>query len=550
MDFVLALHSHMPYVLHHGRWPHGSDWLSEAAVDTYLPLLEMLLALEKADVRAPVTLGITPILANQLSHPDFEDELSDYFDHRVEACDAAPETLARSGDAGLVGIAEYWRERFHRLRDLLHAYNCDLVAAFRGLADRGRIEILSSCATHGFLPLLGRDESIRLQLHVGRAEHRRLFGRDPNGIWLPECAYRPSGRWAPEGARPRAERHGTGFFLSEAGYRYFFVDSHLADAGPPLEYEGEEVLTGAARPPLPQGERRRSPYRAYRVPGARGKPPLAALVRDPRSTLRVWSRQLGYPGDGSYLEFHKIRWPEGLKLWKVTGGNVDLGGKQPYDPAAARTRAYLHAQHFAGFLSETEHLEPDGELIAAPFDTELFGHWWSEGPDFLGDLYRSLGHDGIRPTTATEHLSQQPALDSAQLREGSWGANGDFSMWLNQQTAWTWRRMWPLEDAFWDSARAALRDEKKRVILEQAARSLLLAQASDWQFVISTGAATDYAEKRFAGHCEDAELLVGALTKNAAPGAVDEALRKVETLRRRDDVFPNILDSIAAVARN
>ena len=544
MDFVLALHSHMPYVLHHGRWPHGSDWLSEAAVDTYLPLLETLLALEKADVRAPVTLGITPVLANQLSHPDFELELSDYFDHRVEACDAAPETLARSGDAGLVGIAEYWRERFHRLRDLLHEWDCDLVAAFRALADRGRIEILSSAATHGFLPLLGRDESIRLQLLVGRAEHRRLFGRDPAGIWLPECAYRPSGPWAPAGAKPRAQRHGTGYFLSEAGYQYFFVDSHLADAGPALEYDGTEQLT-AASDPATQGELRRSPYQAYRVPGAPRKPPLMALVRDPRSTLRVWSRQQGYPGDGAYLEFHKIRWPEGLKLWRVTGGGVDLGAKQPYDPAAARTRAYVHARHFAGFLAETLEKAPDGELIAAPFDTELFGHWWSEGPDFLGDLYRTLAQDGIRPTTAREHLAGQTGFASAKLREGSWGANGDFSMWLNPGTAWTWQRMWQLEDAFWGAARDAVRGTPaQRAILEQAARSLLLAQASDWQFVISTGAATDYAEKRFAGHCEDAERLVAAL----APGAAtDEALGQVEALRRRDAVFPDVLESVAAV---
>ena len=554
MDFVLTLHSHMPYVVHHGRWPHGSDWLCEGAVDTYLPLLEALLQLEKSKIPAPVTLGITPVLATQLSHPDFVADLQDYFEHRIEACEVAPASLKATGDAALIPLAAFWLERFRRLYALWKSTGFDLVGAFRALEERGRLEILSSCATHGFLPLLGRDESIRFQLAAGRAEHQRLFGREPRGLWLPECAYRPAGRWAPEGARPVAHRPATHEYLAEAGYRYFFVDSHLPNAGPPLDYDGEMAMgtTAEAWAELQRkafaGDGPRSPYHAYKLSGKRGRTPIAAYVRDPDSTLRVWSRHLGYPGDGAYLEFHKIRWPEGLKLWRVTGGDVDLGAKQSYDAAAAFERARVHARHFAGILGDAKQHGKDGEVVAAPFDTELFGHWWFEGVEFLRELYVALQGTAVHPVTAGRHLETHPTTRSAELREGSWGANGDFSMWMNPGTEWTWKRMWPLEDRFWAAARTALAaGPMEHAVLEQAARSLLLAQASDWQFIISTGAAVDYAERRFSQHCEDAEHLVASL-EDSEPGALEAGMRYAESLRDRDDVFPDVLESVAKVA--
>ena len=197
MHFVLTLHSHLPYVLNHGRWPHGSDWLCEAALDTYLPLLEALSTLKEEGRESPVTLGITPILANQLASPRFREEMDAFFKQRLEACDEAPASLAESGDQELLPLVDFWRARFLRFRDLIEKVDGDLLGAFRKLEEEARLEIMSSAATHGFLPLLGREESVRLQLDVGFSEHRRLFGRDPRGCWAPECAYRPEGTWDP-----------------------------------------------------------------------------------------------------------------------------------------------------------------------------------------------------------------------------------------------------------------------------------------------------------------------------------------------------------------
>jgi 1,4-alpha-glucan branching enzyme len=184
--------------------------------------------------------------------------------------------------------------------------------------DAERLEITSSAATHGFLPLLKRDESIRLQLTLGAAEHRRVFGKAAEGCWVPECAYRPPGPWSPFGV-PGAERIGIEAHVADAGFRYFFVDSHMARAGSPLGIYGEQfegMVRRFADAAKDSGAPTHTPYEAYRVTAETEPRDVAALVRDPRSSAQVWSRHGGYPGAAPYLEFHKIRWPGGLRLWR------------------------------------------------------------------------------------------------------------------------------------------------------------------------------------------------------------------------------------------
>src|SRR5438094_876928 len=446
MDFVLALHSQWASVLNHGRWPHGSDWLCDAALDSYLPLLEQLQepAAPPHGTRAPVTIGFTPVLANQLASPAFAQELEAFFDQREAVCREAPAGLAATGDGALLPLVDYWKARLSRLRKLFQAVDRDIVAAFRRLQDDGHLEIIGSAATHGYLPLLARDESVQLQLTVGRREHRRLFGRDPVGCWLPECAYRPRA-----GKRRAIEDH-----LAAAGFRYFFTDAHLARAGTPLGMYSE----------IPLGAER----------------------------------------------FDAERHEAASK------------------PAAGGAK--------------------DGGVVVAPFDTELFGHWWFEGVDFLAAVYRELRyHPRIRAATGSQHLADHPPRAALRLAEGSWGVNGDHTMWLNDRTAWTWPRLRALEGAFWKAAPAALASRDARPVLAQAARELLLAQASDWQFMISTGAVPDYAERRFKLHCDDAERLIAALTSGSSGDTGTRGVALAVELERRDGLFPNVLDAVAEV---
>jgi 1,4-alpha-glucan branching enzyme len=558
VDFVLALHSHLPYVLRHGRWPHGSDWLCEAALDSYLPLIEKVHELASRGVRAPLTIAISPVLANQLADPFFGSELDAFFAQRLESCGEARRTLPQTGDRALLPLVDFWEARFRTLQERFETEGRDIAAAFARLEAAGDLEVMTCAATHGYLPLLAREESIRLQLAVAVAEHRRIFGREPAGCWLPECAYRPGGWWEPLPRTPHAgPRAGIEEHLAAAGIRFFFTDAHLARAGSALGGYAE-VPIGAERFDAVRRDRPRhggdgawrTPYRAYLVASQGTASAVAVLVRDPRSSMQVWSRDLGYPGAEWYLEFHKIRWPGGLKLWRVSRPHSDLGSKRPYDPSAALAQVAMHASHFASLLASEQQAggaAADG-VIAAPFDTELFGHWWFEGVDFLGSVYRNLGDRPlVRPLTASEHLREHPPRVAIELAAGSWGAGGDHGMWLNEQTHWTWRRLWPLEDRFWDVAPRVLGSEGAGPVLAQAARELLLAQASDWQFIITTGAVSDYAERRFALHAGDAERLVGFLESAAEGSLPGEAARMAEELHARDAIFPDVLRQVESV---
>ena len=550
MDFVLALHSHLPYVLNHGRWPHGSDWITEAAVDTYLPLIDSLQALAEEEISAPVTLGITPILANQLASPVFESELRQFFGQRLEACDEAESEMKNTYDAHLIPVVRYWRERLTSLLELYDSIDADIIGAFRKLEESARLELITSAATHGFLPLLARDESIRFQLTVGHDEHERLFGKRAVGLWMPECAYRPAGPWQPlPTARAYRHRDGLESFLVECGVRFVFVDAHLAGAGLPLGVYGElptsphELVQQQRR--IRASQTARSPYRPYWI-GKHGRR-LAprALIRDPRSSMQVWSRHGGYPGDGAYLEFHKIRYPGGLKLWRVTGENAGLGDKHHYEPELASAQVVRHAKHFARLLGRVgDTIQRQGaELIVAPFDTELFGHWWFEGVDFVEELYRQIDlQGGVRPLTASSHLNNARSDVALNLSAGSWGKDGDWSMWLNPETSWTWEQLWPLEEEFWRIAPEAIDRPGVHAVLAQAARELLLAQSSDWQFIISTGEAADYAEKRIKIHISDCARLLRGL--NGSDGDLASAGKLTAELETRDAVFPDILDSL------
>ena len=535
MDFVLVLHTHLPYVLQHGRWPHGSDWLMEAVTESYLPLIDSLERLRRDRVDAPATLGVTPVVASQLRDPAFSDELHAFIEQRLEACDEAERELAAAGDDRSIAVVRHWRRWYLQRASQFDDLDDGIVGALRSLEKDGCCELMSSAATHGFLPLLARDESIRLQLLAGRDEHERLFGRAPAGCWLPECAYRPRGAWAPlPGMTPRF-RAGIETALEEAHYRYMVVDAHLARAGEPLE------LYAALRTANPV-RAESSPYGDYVVGTGRGA--VHALVRDPVATRQVWSRDGGYPGGAAYLEFHKIRFPGGLQLWEITGPGVDLGDKQLYEPDRGSGLAHDHARHFAGVLRAIAQRETParGRVIVAPFDTELFGHWWFEGPAFLEETYRALqGGSDVRPVTASAHLRGIASATPLALVQGSWGANGDFSFWLNSRTEWIWRRTWQLEERFWNAAPSALEGADTRPIIAQAARELLLAQASDWAFMISAGEVPDYGDRRFRLHADGVEQLLNLL-EHGEPAAVSAP--RVEELRERDGLFPGILDAV------
>jgi 1,4-alpha-glucan branching enzyme len=513
--FAFVLHGHLPYVLGHGGWPHGTDWLFEAACETYIPLLRTFRGLLADGIKGGVTMGVTPVLAEQLADPAFAAGLDDYVEIKLRAAHDDAASFGAAGRRDLAELAGAWRGFYAGVRsDFDGRFGRDLVGALRELAEEGALELATCAATHAYLPLLGRDESIGLQLRAAVSSHRRHFGRKPAGCWLPECAYRPAYEWryplGPWAERPARRRPGLEEPLSRAGLKYFVVDTHLLTGGKTLgvyaaRFEAlrriyEQMAAGAEPPGAGEGL---SIHRPYNVGAA--DPAVACFVRDAETGLVVWSGEHGYPGDGWYLDFHKKHYPGGLRYWRVTAASADLGAKEPYRPAEVQARLRENADHFAELVRRllSEESAPSAMLVA-PYDAELFGHWWFEGPSWLGEVLRRLdAAPDVEPATCAAYLERFPPDVAVALPEGSWGEGGFHGVWLNPETEWSWRLIYELEDRLVEAV-AAPRAPAAERFLEEALREFMLLSASDWQFLITTGTARDYAEGRLRGHYEAA----------------------------------------------
>ena len=497
--FVLVLHSHLPYVLGKGRWPFGEEWLHEIALDTYLPLLEELDHLDRDNVPGTVAIGITPILMEQLKSPVFMEDFRSWMNVKRDALEKDPSNLPATPAAHALNV--FYREELeHRLAQF-DALGGDLVRAFGDLQERGRVEILTSAATHGYMPLFSNDESRRLQIRAGVATYKHWMGRAPVGFWLPECGYIPG-----------VER-----LLEEQGLKYFVADAAALESGEAPDYtSGHRAVS----------TRSDAPWTPWNIGSG-----IAVFLRNHATSEQVWSRDLGYPGDGVYREFHRRIDGSGWQYWRITSKQTDLGAKELYDPDAARERAAQHAMHFASMISDLssqrERLTGDPGIIVAAYDTELFGHWWYEGPAWIAGVLRSLAQvNSISAVAPTTVLSERP-LPVGRLRESSWGTGGGHDTWMNSETVWIWDMIHSDQRRF-----IKLLPDLEGTDGDLLLREMLLEESSDWPFLITTGQARSYGMSRFLEHHRKVRDLLAA--------AEGDAYNSSESIRLDDRVFEHI----------
>ncbi len=514
---ALVLHAHLPFVRHpeYVRFLE-EDWLFEALTETYLPLLDVFEGLVRERVPFRITLSLTPTLLSMMTDPLLQRRYLGYLDERLLAIEG--ELTRTRRDPYVHPVVKFYRERDEHLRRRFVEHDgLDVTQAFRRLMESGHIEILTCGATHGYFPLLANQpESLYAQLAMAIRTHERILGQRPRGIWLPECGYLP----------------GIDRILSEFGIDHFFLDSHgLLNADPRPRY-------GVHRP--------------LRTPGG-----PAAFGRDYESSKQVWSADEGYPGDFVYREFYRdagfdvdaphmlplrhagVKGFTGLKYFRITGKG---DWKEPYHPGWARDQAALHAGNFMfNRQKQVQWLAPNCDappVIVAPYDAELFGHWWFEGPQWIDFLLRKIAFDqnDIQTITPVEYLDRHCGnLQTASPPECSWGAGGFHEVWLNGSNDWTYpythaaaERMSALVRRFPDASGL------QRWALDQAARELLLAQSSDWAFIMKTGTAVDYAVKRFKTHVHRFQRLTDMVENSRYD---ENYLREVT---RRDSLFPDI----------
>lgn len=555
-SFCLVLHGHLPYVLRHGVWPHGEDWLYEAAAETYLPLLAMIGECAFLNGNPKLTMGLTPVLLEQLHHDHFREGFEKYLADRIERARADRKDFEGFDNGHMVYLADQWVERFEQLGEQFQQIDRDIPGAFAARAEAGQAQILTSNATHAYMPLLYEDASIRAQIRAGIASSERILGFRPDGMWLPECAYRPGGPWqSPIGWAGKDYRVGIEHLVADEGVSHFFVENHL------IENARSEFVRNDHWQKVDWDEARKYPDRGWRDvhephlvnSDGSGVGRAAAFARDPRICEQVWSGTIGYPADGAYLEFHK-KWGarRGLRYWKITGPKADLGEKHLYYPENIDAKVFEHAADFCNMVKGRlwDYHKRTGRhgVVVASFDAELFGHWWFEGPQFLRDVMLSLNAEAdVDVCTTGEFLERHEPDKTVSLPEGSWGEEGDHRVWANEQVNWMWDIEYRCEATFGRMTFELPWRERPelRELLEKAGRELLLLQASDWPFVIRRGQAVDYGTKRFMQHVARFESCIDIAEKlardSAYLGRMDQVEQhEIEDADIHDIIFPKI----------
>lgn len=514
---ALVLHAHLPYVRHPEYvFSLEEKWLFEAITETYLPLLSVLEKLHEDGIDYRITLSVSPTLAAMWQDAYLREKYRGYLRRLLELADK--EVARTAGDPAFASLAVHYRQRFseayHRF---FHVYGGDLVKAFASMAATGKVELITCAATHGYLPLLQlQPEAVYAQLAVAIRQHTQLFGQPPRGIWLPECAYDYS-----------LEQ-----MLAELGVDYFFLDTH-------------GILFARPRPAF-------GVYSPLITPAG-----VAAFGRDPETGKQVWSKTEGYPGDFDYRDFYRdigydlpleyigpyihpdgIRIHTGFKYYRITG---KTDHKKPYNLQWAEHKLIQHAGNFM-FNRERQIEYLAGELgrppiVVAPYDAELFGHWWYEGPIWLESLFRKIHHeqDIVGLITPGEYLELGLPFQEAEPSSSSWGDKGYHEVWLNQSNDWLYRHLHEAAGRMVQAAAdfPAARGAQKEA-LDQMGRELLLAQSSDWPFIMTGGAMGRYARER----AEDHLVRFLHLHRQLYAGSLD--LAWLARLREKDNIFPDL----------
>lgn len=515
---LLLLHAHLPYVRHpEHEFFLEENWLYEAIAETYIPLIDVFDRLIEDGTDFRITMTISPTLASMLEDELLENRFLKHIHRLIEL--SAKEIERAGGDSRVRDLARMYHEGFKKARYIFEEkYGKNLLTAFKKFQDLGKLDIITCGATHGYLPLMETvPHSVRAQVGVAREHYESVFGRPPGGIWLPECGYMP----------------GYDQVLADNGIQYFFVETH-------------GILHGSPRPKF-------GVFAPVYCPSG-----VAAFGRDMESSKQVWSAEEGYPGDEAYREYYRdigfdcdldyirpyihpdgIRVSTGIKYYRITGRSQH---KELYDPNWAREKAAEHAGNFmfnrekqVEFLCDRMDRKP---IIVAPYDAELFGHWWFEGPQFLEFLIKKIYHDSetLQLISAKEYLKENPRNQVLTPSMSSWGYKGYSEVWLEGANDWIYRHLHEASHRMHELAEK-YRNVKNGLMaraLNQAARELLLAESSDWAFIMKTGTMVPYAHQRTKEHI----MRFTRLYEDIKNSRLDEAwLRDIEW---KDNLFPRI----------
>jgi 1,4-alpha-glucan branching enzyme len=501
---------------------YAGTWFYDILAETYLPLLKMLHNLKHDGVRYHIAISFSPILLEQMADPAHLEHFDQYLQEKIRFAEHDMAQFGeKSPDTHLNFLSGWYKSWYESLRESFNKqFNRDFIGAFKQLQDAGLVELLTSSATHAYLPLLKDDKSVKAQLQTAMTIHQRHFGTAPKGIWLPECGYKP----------------GFENLLKELGLQFFFTEAHPITGGQPMGVASGDVLGlyGEPKrrymtPPMPQIPMRKH-IKTLRPHWVNEESGVAVIGRDNRTGQQVWSNDWGYPGDFDYRELRKKSGTGGLRYWRVTGAKVDLTHKDFYHPEWASYKVDQHAEHFVHIVSDVlrEFYNESSEmgLVASSFPTDLFGYRWFEGIQWLGKVLRHLSNNPeIGFVTPSSYLEQFPPKTTVTLPESSWGYGGAHFMWNNAETAWMWRmihqaeaRMTVMANEYPDPT------DIQRQTLNRMVRQLMQLETSDWLWHVTLMQEREYAIGRFYEFYEQFTKLAESLKADVSlPMTADEA---------------------------
>ncbi len=494
---ILALHAHLPYIrIPEKKFPLQELWLFQSITECYIPLIVCLNELIEEDIEFNITLSLSPTLLSMLGDNYYKDKYKNYLQtlrNLIRKISANPKDDIEHAVSAL-------RHRIQKIADFHEKANGDIINEFRKLSQDNRVNLITTAATHALFPLFRFSEHlIDKQIDTGLREFEKSFGFRPDGFWLPEMGYYAN----------------LDKILRDNNLKYTFLDAHS------VYFAKKNPTYGNFYP-------------------AKTDNGITIFPREMALSNIIWSAGTGYPGDYRYREFHfdytysltdselndleidKI--PFGLKIYRITGEDRL---KEFYNPENAMAVIEEHSSDFIKKIIDRANQIGSRidkiPVFTLPFDAELFGHWWYEGPEFLKKIIKKISASKEIRLVSPGDPDVTADLESITPAESSWGNEGSFQTWMNPESSWIYPE---IADLYYRLIAASNSSEKA---VKQAFREILLASSSDWTFFIANGNSKDYGKMRLKDHISSAKKIIESIES----GNIDE-----EFILQRESLYP------------